>query len=58
MNHKLIIQILIYVVAYLVFSLGLGLGLQVSTTQGNVVVLAALAIAGLNTWWLVKSRKK
>ena len=58
MNHRLIIQILVYVVAYLVFSLGLGLGLQVSTTMGNIVVLAALAIAGLNTWWLVKSRKK
>ena len=71
MNYKLIVQILLYVVASIIlvgalltFFHGLFLGLQVDPDLGNVYVLAAFAgfligsgIIGMNTWWLVKSRK-
>ena len=71
MNSKFIVQILLYVVASIIlvgalvtFFHGLFLGLQVDPDLGNIYVLTAFtgfligfAIAGLNTWWLVKSRK-
>ena len=72
MDCRLLIHVSLYVLAlmmlagaFITFMHGLFLGLQVDPNLGNAYVLAAFtgflaasATAGLNTWWLVKSRKK
>ena len=52
------IQVVLYIVAFFTFFLGLGVGLAVNPMIGNVLVLGAFVIAGLNTLWLVKSFAK
>ena len=51
-------HVLLFVVAVVVFFLGLGLGLQFNPTLGTLLWIAAAAIAGLNVLWIFRSRAK
>lgn len=46
----------LFLVAAVVFYLGLGLGLQVSPFWGTVLWVVAIAIALLNILWIRRSR--
>ena len=51
-------HVLLFVVAVVVFVLGLGVGLQFNPTLGTLLWVAAGAIAGLNVLWMFRSRAK
>ena len=48
---------LLFLLAVVVFYLGLGLGLQFSPILGTLLWVAAAAIATLNILWIVRSRR-
>ena len=48
----------LFLVAAVVFYLGLGVGLQVSPTWGTVLWVVAIGIALLNILWIIRSRAK
>ena len=50
-------HLLLFFVAVVVFFLGLGIGLQVNSTLGTLLWLAAAAIMGANIVWLVRSKQ-
>ncbi len=50
-------HLLLFLVAVVVFFLGLGIGLQVNPTLGTLLWLAAAAIVVGNVVWLVRSRR-
>ena len=53
---KTAIHALLFVVAFALFFLGLGLGLQHDPTLGTALWIAAIAIAALNGLWIFRSR--
>ena len=55
---KLAVHALLFVIAVVVFFLGLGVGLQYNPTLGTLLWIAAAAIAGLNVLWMFRSRAK
>ena len=54
---KFILHGLLFVLAILVFYVGLGIGLQVNPTLGTALWLVAAAIGGLNLLWIIRSRR-
>ena len=55
---KIAAHALLFVIAVVVFVLGLGVGLQHNPTLGTLLWIAAAAIAGLNVLWMFRSRAK
>ena len=51
-----ILQILLFILSVVVFWIGLGVGLQVNTTWGNILVLSAALIFVFNLVWMIRSR--
>ena len=51
-------QVLVFLVAVVVFYLGLGVGLQHDPNLGTALWIAAAAIAALNVLWVSRSRAK
>ena len=49
-------HVLLFVLAVIVFYLGLGLGLQFNPTLGTILWLVAGALVALNLLWIVRSR--
>ena len=56
MRVKVAAHAALFLVAVVVFYLGLGVGLQVSPTWGTVLWIVAIAIALLNILWIIRSR--
>ena len=50
-------HVLLFLLAVVVLYFGLGVGLQVSPTLGTLLWIAAAAIAALNLFWILRSRK-
>ena len=48
---------LLFLLAVVVFYLGLGLGLQFNPLLGSLLWLAAGTIVALNLFWILRSRK-
>ena len=53
---KVAVHILLFLLAVVVFYLGLGVGLQVSPILGTFLWIAAAVIAALNLFWILRSR--
>ena len=53
---RIVAHVLLFVIAVVVFYLGLGLGLQYSPTIGTVLWIVSAAIVTLNLMWIVRSR--
>ena len=51
-------HVLLFLLAIVVFYVGLGIGLQYNSTIGSVLWFTAAAIAGLNLIWLMRWRRK
>ena len=51
-------HVLLFLLAFVVFYIGLFVGLQVNANGGTLLWLAAAAIAGLNILWMIRSRKQ
>ena len=49
-------HVLLFVLAVVVFYVGLGLGLQYNPTLGTVLWFASAAIVALNLLWMRRSR--
>ena len=58
MRIKVAAHVALFLVAFVVFYLGLGVGLQVSPTWGTVLWVVAIAIVLLNIVWIIRSRAK
>ena len=52
---KIVVHVLVFVAAVLVFYLGLGIGLAVNPFIGTVLWVAAAVIAVLNIVWILRS---
>ncbi len=52
---KTAVHALLFLLAVVVFYLGLGVGLQVDPTLGTLLWAAAAVIAALNLFWLLRS---
>ena len=50
-------QGLLFVVAVVVFYIGLGVGLQINPTLGSILWFVAAAIMALDLVWIVRSRR-
>ena len=48
---------LLFLLAVVVFCLGLGLGLQLDPILGTLLWLVAASIVALNLFWILRSRK-
>ena len=48
---------LLFLLAVVVFYLGLGLGLQFNPLLGTLLWLVAASIVALNLFWILRSRK-
>ena len=55
---RIVAHVLLFVIAVVVFYLGLGLGLQSSPTIGTVLWIVSAAIVTLNLMWIVRSRER
>ncbi len=55
---RVTVHVLLFVLAIIVFYVGLGIGLQHNATIGSVLWFTAAAIAGLNLIWLMRWRRK
>ena len=53
---RIVVHLLLFPAAIVVFYIGLFVGLQVNSNMGTVLWLAAFVIAGLNLFWLLRSR--
>ena len=53
---KVAVHVLLFLLAVVVFYLGLGVGLQVSPILGTFLWIAAAVIAALNLFWILRSR--
>ena len=51
---RVAVHLFLFLVAFVVFYLGLGLGLSWNPMAGTVLWLVALAIAGGNIWWMAR----
>ena len=56
-NIRIAAHGLLFLLAFVVFYLGLGLGLAWNPLVGSLLWLAAGAIAALNLVWILRSRK-
>lgn len=54
---KVIAHALLFILAFVVFYAGLGIGLQFNPTLGTLLWLAAAAIAAGNMLWIVRAKK-
>ena len=52
---KIAVHVLLFLLAVVVFYLGLGVGLQVSPILGTLLWTAAVVIAALNLFWVLRS---
>lgn len=52
---RIAVQVLLFMLAVVVFLLGLGVGLALNPTLGTALWIASGAIAILNIIWIVKS---
>ena len=50
-------QALLFVLAVVVFYIGLGVGLQINPTMGSILWFVAAAILALDLVWVVRSRR-
>ena len=48
----------VFLLAVIVFYLGLGVGLQLSPAWGTALWVAAAAIAALNVLWIIRRARK
>ena len=55
---KMAVHALLFVVAVVVFFLGLGIGLQYNANLGTLLWIAAGAIVALNVVWIFRSQAK
>ena len=53
---RIVAHLLLFLAAIIVFYIGLFVGLQVNSNMGTLLWLAAFVIAGLNLFWLLRSR--
>lgn len=57
-THKRIVaHVLLFLLAFVVFYFGLGVGLQFNPALGTLLWLVAAAIVALNLLWIVRSRR-
>ena len=54
---KLVAHILLFVLAFIVFYFGLGVGLALNPTLGSLLWLAAIGIVAGNILWIARSKK-
>ncbi len=54
---KIAAQVLLFVLAVVVFYLGLGVGLQINPTLSSILWFIAAAILALDLVWIVRSRR-
>ncbi len=54
---KIVAQALLFVLAVVVFYVGLGVGLQISPTLGSILWFVAAAIVALDLIWIARSRR-
>ena len=48
---------LLFLLAVVVFYLGLGVGLQFNPTLGTLLLVASAGLVALNLFWIVRSRR-
>ncbi len=53
---KIAAHVLLFVAAFVVFFVGLVIGLQYNTNLGTLLWIGAGAIAALNVFWMFRSR--
>ena len=53
---RIVVHILVFLAAIVVFYIGLFVGLQVNSNMGTLLWLAAFVIAGVNLFWIMRSR--
>ena len=46
---------MLFLVAFVVFFLGLGIGLQVNPNLGTAMWIASAVIVALNVWWMSRA---
>ena len=51
-----IAHLALFVLAFVLFYVGLGLGLQYDATLGTVCWIGAAALVGINVFWMVRAR--
>ena len=51
---KMVAHVLLFVLAVVVFYLGLGVGLTMNPTLGTLLWIVAFAIAGINLFWILR----
>ena len=56
-RKQIVVHVLLFVLAVVVFYLGLGVGLQFNPALGTLLWLTAAAIVALNLLWIVRSRR-
>ncbi len=54
---RIAIHALLFLLVFVVFYLGLGVGLQINPTLGTLLWLVAAAIVALNLFWILRSRR-
>ena len=52
------LHVFVFLVAVVVFYLGLGVGLAWNPMVGTLLWLAAAVIAGANIWWVVRRARR
>lgn len=50
-------HVALFVLAFVLFYLGLGLGLQYDATLGSVCWIVAVTLVALNIFWMVRIRR-
>ena len=55
---KLLTHIVLFVLAFLVFFFGLGIGLQYNSNYGTLLWIAAALIAAGNVWWMLRTERR
>ena len=56
-RKRIVVHVLLFVLAVVVFYFGLGVGLQFNPTLGTLLWLVAAAIVILNLLWIAQSRR-
>ena len=54
---KNVVHVLLFILAFVVFYAGLGIGLQYNPNLGTLLWLAAAGIAAGNILWIVRAKK-
>lgn len=55
---KIAARALLFIIAIVIFYIGLGVGLTLNPTLGTLLWLCAFAVAGLNLFWIFRKRLK